>query len=150
MGTLEIPVGSFMGNLKKGGQNSFIRSMTRNQEKRENNSNQANHATTSLENQITLDKLAEMIKELQVQRTAGIATNSGDKGTKLYDPGYLNTAPVRSFISYIVGDARILRSRGHYTCNASRFPSNGDACEYNGCTLLFHSDPNPALRGTCV
>ncbi|KAJ4832366.1 hypothetical protein Tsubulata_035170 [Turnera subulata] len=36
----------------------------------------------------------------------------GDKGLKLYDPGYLNTAPVRSSISYIDGDAGILRYRG--------------------------------------
>ncbi|XP_031486330.1 uncharacterized protein LOC116254857 [Nymphaea colorata] len=71
----------FLHGKPEKGQNSFIRSMARNQEKRDHNSNQANHATTSLENQITLDKLAEMIKELQVQRTAGIATNLGNKGT---------------------------------------------------------------------
>ena len=35
-----------------------------------------------------------------------------DKGLKLYDPGYLNTAPVRSSICYIDGDAGILRYRG--------------------------------------
>lgn len=33
-------------------------------------------------------------------------------GLKLYDPGYLNTAPVRSRISYIDGDKGILRYRG--------------------------------------
>ncbi|MCO5548911.1 hypothetical protein L7F22_002373 [Adiantum nelumboides] len=39
----------------------------------------------------------------------------GDKSTglKLYDPGYLNTAPVRSSISYIDGDKGILRYRGY-------------------------------------
>lgn len=36
-----------------------------------------------------------------------------DKGIKLYDPGYLNTAPVRSSISYIDGEAGILRYRGY-------------------------------------
>lgn len=36
-----------------------------------------------------------------------------DKGLKLYDPGYLNTAPVRSSISYIDGDEGILRYRGY-------------------------------------
>eukprot|EP00850_Spirogloea_muscicola_P012490 SM000081S22624 [mRNA] locus=s81:173133:180016:- [translate_table: standard] len=34
-------------------------------------------------------------------------------GLKLYDPGYLNTAPVRSAISYIDGDKGILRYRGY-------------------------------------
>ncbi|KAF3772043.1 Citrate synthase 2 [Nymphaea thermarum] len=33
-----------------------------------------------------------------------------DKGTKLYDPGYLYTAPVRSSISYIVGEVAYLLS----------------------------------------
>ncbi|MCO5607854.1 hypothetical protein L7F22_062056 [Adiantum nelumboides] len=39
----------------------------------------------------------------------------GDKSTglKLYDPGYLNTAPVRSSISYIDGDKGMLRYRGY-------------------------------------
>ena len=36
-----------------------------------------------------------------------------DKGIKLYDRGYLNTAPVRSSISYIDGDEGILRYRGY-------------------------------------
>eukprot|EP00257_Ricinus_communis_P023128 XP_015583031.1 citrate synthase, glyoxysomal [Ricinus communis] len=36
-----------------------------------------------------------------------------DKGLKLYDPGYLNTAPVKSSISYIDGDEGILRYRGY-------------------------------------
>lgn len=31
----------------------------------------------------------------------------------MYDPGYLNTAPVRSSISYIDGDEGILRYRGY-------------------------------------
>ncbi|KAG9132063.1 hypothetical protein Leryth_022508 [Lithospermum erythrorhizon] len=42
-----------------------------------------------------------------------ISTGNGDKGIKLYDPGYLNTAPVRSTICYIDGDAGILRYRGY-------------------------------------
>lgn len=42
-----------------------------------------------------------------------IATGKEDKGIKLYDPGYLNTAPVRSSISYIDGDEGILRYRGY-------------------------------------
>nr|GME13021.1 citrate synthase, glyoxysomal-like [Ipomoea batatas] len=42
-----------------------------------------------------------------------ISTGEHDKGLKLYDPGYLNTAPVRSSICYIDGDAGILRYRGY-------------------------------------
>ncbi|KAG4961940.1 hypothetical protein JHK84_039032 [Glycine max] len=42
-----------------------------------------------------------------------ISTGKNDKGLKLYDPGYLNTAPVRSAISYIDGDEGILRYRGY-------------------------------------
>ncbi|CAH8269078.1 unnamed protein product [Arabidopsis lyrata] len=42
-----------------------------------------------------------------------ITTGEDDKGLKLYDPGYLNTAPVRSSISYIDGDEGILRYRGY-------------------------------------
>lgn len=42
-----------------------------------------------------------------------IATGKDDKGLKLYDPGYLNTAPVRSSISYTDGDKGILRYRGY-------------------------------------
>ena len=42
-----------------------------------------------------------------------ITTGTDDKGLKLYDPGYLNTAPVRSSISYTDGDEGILRYRGY-------------------------------------
>ncbi|KAJ9682697.1 hypothetical protein PVL29_018593 [Vitis rotundifolia] len=42
-----------------------------------------------------------------------ITTGNNDKGFKLHDPGYLNTAPVRSSICYIDGDAGILRYRGY-------------------------------------
>lgn len=42
-----------------------------------------------------------------------ITTGKNDKGIKLYDPGYLNTAPVRSSICYIDGDEGILRYRGY-------------------------------------
>ncbi|KAI5661988.1 hypothetical protein M9H77_21311 [Catharanthus roseus] len=42
-----------------------------------------------------------------------ITAGPNDKGLKLYDPGYLNTAPVRSSICYIDGDAGILRYRGY-------------------------------------
>lgn len=42
-----------------------------------------------------------------------IKTGNQDKGLKLYDPGYLNTAPVRSSIGYIDGDEGILRYRGY-------------------------------------
>ncbi|XP_043701365.1 citrate synthase, glyoxysomal [Telopea speciosissima] len=42
-----------------------------------------------------------------------ITTGKYDKGLKLYDPGYLNTAPVRSTICYIDGDEGILRYRGY-------------------------------------
>ncbi|GLT34418.1 hypothetical protein SLA2020_089350 [Shorea laevis] len=42
-----------------------------------------------------------------------ITTGKDDKGLKMYDPGYLNTAPVRSSICYIDGDQGILRYRGY-------------------------------------
>ncbi|KAH9614900.1 hypothetical protein KSS87_000917 [Heliosperma pusillum] len=42
-----------------------------------------------------------------------ITTGKNDKGLKLFDPGYLNTAPVRSKICYIDGDEGILRYRGY-------------------------------------
>lgn len=42
-----------------------------------------------------------------------ITTGKDDKGLKIYDPGYLNTAPVRSTICYIDGDEGILRYRGY-------------------------------------
>ena len=42
-----------------------------------------------------------------------ITTGKDDKGLKIYDPGYLNTAPVRSSICYIDGDDGILRYRGY-------------------------------------
>jgi citrate synthase len=44
---------------------------------------------------------------------AQLTIGGDDKGLKLYDPGYLNTAPVRSSISYIDGDEGILRYRGY-------------------------------------
>lgn len=42
-----------------------------------------------------------------------ITTGNNDKGLKLYDPGYINTAPVKSSICYIDGDEGILRYRGY-------------------------------------
>ncbi|CAN1351764.1 Citrate synthase, glyoxysomal [Linum perenne] len=42
-----------------------------------------------------------------------IPAGKNGPGLKLYDPGYLNTAPVRSAISYIDGDEGILRYRGY-------------------------------------
>ena len=42
-----------------------------------------------------------------------VTTGKNDKGLKVYDPGYLNTAPVRSSICYIDGDEGILRYRGY-------------------------------------
>ncbi|CAN8279961.1 unnamed protein product [Cochlearia groenlandica] len=42
-----------------------------------------------------------------------ITKGKDDKGLKLYDPGYINTAPVRSSISYTDGDEGILRYRGY-------------------------------------
>ncbi|KAL5211422.1 hypothetical protein ABZP36_022269 [Zizania latifolia] len=42
-----------------------------------------------------------------------ITTGNDDKGLKIYDPGYLNTAPVHSSICYIDGDDGILRYRGY-------------------------------------
>jgi citrate synthase len=57
----------------------------------------------------------EVSKEGAVKATdfKKISTGSDDKGLKLYDPGYLNTAPVRSSICYIDGDEGILRYRGY-------------------------------------
>ncbi|KAL1189788.1 Citrate synthase 2, peroxisomal [Cardamine amara subsp. amara] len=42
-----------------------------------------------------------------------IRIGKDDKGIKLYDPGYLNTAPVRSSICYTDGDEGVLRYRGY-------------------------------------
>ncbi|KAI3932946.1 hypothetical protein MKW98_029179, partial [Papaver atlanticum] len=42
-----------------------------------------------------------------------ITTGRFDKGLKLYDPGYQNTAPVRSSICYIDGDEGTLKYRGY-------------------------------------
>jgi citrate synthase len=42
-----------------------------------------------------------------------ITTGKDHKDLKIYDPGYLNTAPVRSSICYIDGDEGILRYRGY-------------------------------------
>ncbi|THU53564.1 hypothetical protein C4D60_Mb10t15750 [Musa balbisiana] len=42
-----------------------------------------------------------------------ITAGKNDKGLKIYDPGYLNTAPVRSSICFIDGDEGILRYRGY-------------------------------------
>jgi citrate synthase len=42
-----------------------------------------------------------------------MTTGKDDKGLKIYDPGYLNTAPVYSSICYIDGDEGILRYRGY-------------------------------------
>lgn len=50
---------------------------------------------------------------LSLSLSLKITTGNGDKGIKLYDPGYLNTAPVRSTICYIDGDEGVLRYRGY-------------------------------------
>uniref|UniRef100_A0A7I4CHN1 Citrate synthase n=1 Tax=Physcomitrium patens TaxID=3218 RepID=A0A7I4CHN1_PHYPA len=42
-----------------------------------------------------------------------ITAGEDGNGLRLFDPGYLNTAPVRSKISYIDGDKGILRYRGY-------------------------------------
>lgn len=54
-----------------------------------------------------------LVEENLVLVTMQITTGKNDKGLKLYDPGYLNTAPVRSSICYIDGDEGILRYRGY-------------------------------------
>lgn len=54
-----------------------------------------------------------------------MSTGKNDKGLKLYDPGYLNTSPMRSTISYIDGDEGIHRYRGYPTeelAEKSTFP----------------------------
>lgn len=72
-----------------------------------------------------------------------ISTGKNDKGLKLYDPGYLNTAPVRSTISYIDGDEGILRYRGYpieELAEKSTFPEVSYLiCEYfseNSCLCM--------------
>ena len=42
-----------------------------------------------------------------------IKAGGDGRGLVLYDPGYVNTAPCRSKISYIDGDRGILRYRGY-------------------------------------
>ena len=42
-----------------------------------------------------------------------IGADDGDGGLQSYDPAYLNTASCRSTITYIDGDAGILRYRGY-------------------------------------
>ncbi|WVY92053.1 hypothetical protein V8G54_037567 [Vigna mungo] len=51
--------------------------------------------------------------QLQVSKEGTVRASDLKKGLKLYDPGYLNTVPVRSAISYIDGDEGILRYRGY-------------------------------------
>ncbi|TQD90345.1 hypothetical protein C1H46_024112 [Malus baccata] len=51
--------------------------------------------------------------DTKIMRPQQITTGKNDKGLKVYDPGYLNTAPVRSSICYIDGDEGILRYRGY-------------------------------------
>lgn len=54
-----------------------------------------------------------LLTTLSLSRYLKITMGKGDKGIKLYDPGYLNTAPVRSTICYIDGDEGVLRYRGY-------------------------------------
>lgn len=42
-----------------------------------------------------------------------IKAGGDGNGLTLFDPGYINTAPVKSSISYIDGDKGILRYRGY-------------------------------------
>ncbi|RYR45537.1 hypothetical protein Ahy_A07g031372 isoform A [Arachis hypogaea] len=65
-----------------------------------------------------------------------ITTGKNDKGLKLYDPGYLNTAPVRSTISYIDGDEGILRYRG-YPIEELAEKSNFTEVAYLICEYFF-------------
>eukprot|EP00270_Netrium_digitus_P005566 TRINITY_DN1743_c0_g1_i2.p1 TRINITY_DN1743_c0_g1~~TRINITY_DN1743_c0_g1_i2.p1 ORF type:complete len:532 (-),score=93.00 TRINITY_DN1743_c0_g1_i2:211-1806(-) len=59
--------------------------------------------------EIQIDEDGSILASDFKQITAG-----GDgNGLKLYDPGYLNTAPVRSSICFIDGDRGILRYRGY-------------------------------------
>ncbi|BBG99743.1 citrate synthase 2 [Prunus dulcis] len=102
-----------------------------------------------------------------------ITTGKNDKGLKLYDPGYLNTAPVRSSICYIDGDEGILRYRGYQLRNWLREIGNlpflsiqlyhREFWQYlmmhiqwvyfvsaMSALSVFHPDANPALRGQDV
>ncbi|KAL8514287.1 hypothetical protein ACS0TY_013411 [Phlomoides rotata] len=69
-----------------------------------------------------------------------------DNGLKLYDPGYLNTALVRSSICYIDGDEGVLRYRGYpieelavgssFCGMNGNLPSESQLADWE---LLFHS-----------
>ena len=61
----------------------------------------------------TLIKAPKIISESQAIWNLQIIAGGDGNGLRLFDPGYLNTAPVRSSISYIDGDKGILRYRGY-------------------------------------
>lgn len=68
-----------------------------------------------------------------------ITTGKNDKGLKLYDPGYLNTAPVRSSICYIDGDEGILRYRGYpieELAESSSYPEVAYLLSKFGCSII--------------
>ena len=62
-----------------------------------------------------------------------------DAGVFTYDPGFTSTASCSSGITYIDGDAGILRHRGY---SISELADNSDFLDV--CYLLFHGDlPSP-------
>ncbi|KAL8140390.1 hypothetical protein V2J09_006411 [Rumex salicifolius] len=97
------------------------------------------------------------IKSTDVKK---ISTGNNDKGLKLYDPGYLNTAPVRSSISYIDGDEGILRYRGYpieelaerssylevaYLLMFGNLPSKSQSQEWERAVVLHSAVPQGVL-----
>lgn len=91
-----------------------------------------------------------------------ITTGRNDKGLKLYDPGYLNTAPVRSSICYIDGDEGILRYRGYpieelaesssfleVAYLLSKYRSQAFLCNYISWYLIVRGDTVCSRQGSC-
>lgn len=57
--------------------------------------------------------MCSKLKPGPIVSTAQIKAGGDGNGLTLFDPGYINTAPVKSSISYIDGDKGILRYRGY-------------------------------------
>ena len=72
-------------------------------------------------------------------------TAGGDgRGLVMYDPGYMNTAPCKSKISYIDGERGILRYRGYAIeslAKSSTYLETAFALVYGDC--LLYTSPSP-------
>ncbi|CAL9170763.1 unnamed protein product, partial [Musa hybrid cultivar] len=77
-----------------------------------------------------------------------------DKG--LHDPGYLNTAPVRSSISSRLGVCNFpvlccsTGCPGYYTSNCTRRRPNVCTCQCNECSFCLPSRCIPCSQGTTI